>query len=147
MKRAPIVLLALFAAVSAFAEDLMVEQQKRTLADMRSLAISIEAYATDHNKYPNVTIEELEPLLSPVYIKFMPTIDAWLSPFFYIADGADRYRFVSAGADGQFEAGSRKLGPPVSPGQEVKVKDPNADIIFQDGGFIQSPEGVKPPSL
>lgn len=144
MKRTLIVLFVLFAAVSAFADDLMLAQQKRTLADMRSLAISVEAYATDNNKYPKVTFEELESLISPLYIKIVPTLDSWLTPFFYIADDADRYRFVSAGADGKFEAASRELGPTVTEGQAVK--DPNADIIFQDGIFIQYPEGAKPQS-
>lgn len=145
MKRTPLVLLALFVAISAFAEeDLMLAQQKRTMADMRSLAISVEAYATDHNKYPKVTFEELEQLISPVYIRYVPTLDAWLTQFFYIADDADHYRFVSAGADRTFEAASRELGQPASEG--TGVKDPNADIIFQDGMFIQYPEGAKPPS-
>ena len=145
MKRTPLVLLALFFAFSAFAEEeLIVSQQKRTMADMRSLAISVEAYATDHNKYPNVTLERLEQLISPVYIKYVPTLDAWLTQFFYIADDADHYRFVSAGADGTFEAASRQLGP--APSEGKGTKDPNADIIFQDGMFIQYPEGLKPPS-
>lgn len=145
MKRTPLVLLVLFVAVSAFAEEeLMLAQQKRTMADMRSLAISVEAYATDHNKYPNVSLERLEQLISPVYIKYVPTLDAWLTQFFYIADDADQYRFVSAGADGTFEAASRQLGPPVTEGKGVK--DPNADIIFQDGMFIQYPEALKPAS-
>ena len=144
MKRVPLVLLALFVAVSAFAEEeLMLAQQKRTIADIRSLATAVEAYATDHNKYPKVSLAELEQLISPVYIKYVPTLDAWLTEFFYIADGGDHYRFVSAGADGQFEPASRQLGP--TPAEEQAVKDPNADIIYQDGLFIQYPEGAKPP--
>ena len=143
MKRTPLVLLALFAAVSAFADDLMLAQQKRTIADMRTLATAVEAYATDHNNYPKVSFEELEQMISPVYIKYVPTLDAWLTSFFYIADGGDHYRFVSAGADGTFEAASRNLGP--TPSKEEAVKDLNADIIYQDGLFIQYPEGAKPP--
>ena len=143
MKRTPLVLIVLFAAVSAFADDLMLEQQKRTIADMRTLATAVEAYATDHNNYPKVTLAELEQLISPIYIKYVPTLDAWLSEFYYVADGGDHYRFVSAGADGKFEAASRNLGP--TPSEEEAVTDPNADIIYQDGLFIRYPEGAKPP--
>lgn len=142
MKRTLVVLFALLAAFSAFADDHMLSQQKRALADMRSLAISVEAYATDYNKYPKVTFEELEQLISPVYIRIVPTLDPWLTPYFYISDDGDHYRFVSAGADGKFEPASRELGPPVAEGKAVT--DPNADIIFQDGLFLQYPEAAKP---
>ena len=75
MKRAIDILLALFAAVSAFADDLMLARQKRTLADMRTLAISVEAYATDNNKYPKVTFAELEKLMHVVILLVAQTAD------------------------------------------------------------------------
>jgi hypothetical protein len=69
-------------------------------------------------------------------------VDAWSTPFFYIADDDTHYRFVSAGADGKIDATSRELGPTLTEGQAVN--DPNADIIYQDGIFIQYPAGAKP---
>ena len=48
----------------------------RTIADMRSIAAAVEAYASDHRRFPTAaTIIELEPLLQPKYIKGFPRVD------------------------------------------------------------------------
>lgn len=141
MKRA-IVVLSLFAAVSAFADDLELAKMKRTMADMRTLAISVESLATDTNAYPNVSFHGLEPLISPTYILHVPKLDGWGNWFVYIGDGENHYRFVSAGADGTFESASQQPGF-----ERVEPKaseNPADDIIFQDGAFIQYPAAAKP---
>lgn len=140
MKRTLIVLFALF-SLSAIADELTLADQKVTMADMRALASSIEAMATDTNAYPDVSFDELEKLLSPTYIKTVPRVDAWGTPFAYVANGS-RYRFVSAGADRKFEESSQRLGPQRVEG--VAQEDPNADIIFEDGSFIQYPAALAP---
>src|SRR4051812_8099624 len=44
-------------------------KQKRTIADLRTIATAIEAYSSDKNAYPSVSsVEELKPLLVPTYI-------------------------------------------------------------------------------
>lgn len=107
-----------------------------TMADMRMLATALEARATDENEYPTVSLEELEPLLSPVYIRTMPKTDAWGTPFLYIGTG-ERYRIVSAGADKRFEWNARQMETVEQP----RVMDNlDADIIFSDGQFIQLPK-------
>src|SRR5262249_3850240 len=53
-------------------------KQKRTMADMRSIATAIESYKVDHDVYPSVrTIEALQPLVQPAYIQPLPTVDGW----------------------------------------------------------------------
>src|SRR5438045_5927489 len=53
-------------------------KQKRSMADLRTIATATEAYATDTNRYPRVTsIEELRALIQPRYIKVMPIVDGW----------------------------------------------------------------------
>src|SRR4051794_39840416 len=59
-------------------------EQKRTMADMRSLGTSIEAYKSDNDAYPNASsIEALVPMLSPKYIQTVPKMDAWTHPLMY----------------------------------------------------------------
>jgi hypothetical protein len=117
---------------------------RTTMSDLRMLATATEARATDTNDYPQVlTIDELEPLLTPTYIRTVPKTDAWGTPFLYVSDGV-HYRFASAGADKRFDWNARHLDPNAQP-KEVESAD--ADIIFQDGQFIQYPKesGLKQP--
>lgn len=110
---------------------------KQTMADMRSVATAVEARATDENSYPNVHFEELEPLIHPTYIRKVPTVDSWGTPYFYVGDG-EHYRFVSAGADRRFDWSSRRIDLAVT---ETTLADSlDADIIFQDGRFLQVPQ-------
>jgi len=61
-------------------------KQKRTMADMRTIATAWEARATDMNRYNaaglvyptgNVTWDNLNTYLCPTYIKSLPTKDGW----------------------------------------------------------------------
>lgn len=129
-------------AVQAAQKDLEKEQAakypwRKTMMDLRSLATAVEARATDTNEYPNVAFEELEALIAPTYIREVPQVDAWGTPFLYVSDGQS-YRFVSAGADRRFEWGARQLDAAL--GEPVFSDDLDADIIFQDGNFVQSPK-------
>ncbi len=123
-------------------------RQKRTMADMRSLALGIEAYSTDHNRYPSAagfalpsgltlptaTLGVVLPSLSPTYMRAVPLRDGWNSWFTYGASG-DRADYVlrSNGADGLPEA-----NPPYGITSSF-----NADIILLDGAFVQFPEGYQ----
>lgn len=91
--------------------------KKRTMVDMRSISVAIEAYYTDHNKYPAVKdVDELAKEISPEYIRAMPHIDAWGHPYLYHAEG-EHFTLKSAGKDG-------KIGTP-------------DDLIVEDGEFTQ----------
>lgn len=123
------------------AEDKAAHPWKSTMADLRTVATATEAYATDDNKYPNVkSYEELGSILSPTYIRKMPEKDAWGTPFMYVvsADG-QHYKFVSAGADKHFDWNATTIEslPENYKGRASESLD--ADIVFQDGQFIQYP--------
>ena len=114
---------------------------KKTMSDLSVAATATEAYGVDHHKYPNVkSYGELQSVLSPTYIRQMPERDARGMPFVYIVSpDSHHYRFVSAGADGHFETSSARIET-IPPGFRTKFTDnPGADIIFQDGIFVQAP--------
>src|SRR6266480_7243605 len=61
-------------------------KQKRTMADMRTIATAWEARATDVNRYnaagvtfptTGATIADLNSFLAPTYVKTFPTKDGW----------------------------------------------------------------------
>jgi competence protein ComGC len=119
-------------------------KQKRTVADLRSIASSLEAFAVDKNYYPNVTsIDELVPLLEPTYINPLPRLDGWGTPFVYMGDGCygtrcNAYYLASGGRNGSLENDSLKeLGHRL-----VTTKTFDDDIVFGNGSFLRAPEGV-----
>src|SRR5687768_15087980 len=82
-------------------------KQKRTMADIRSVAVALEAYGTAHQNedYPSgATVEELRPHLQPTYAKSLRTIDGWETPMRYTPLAERGYVIVSAGADKTFQS-------------------------------------------
>lgn len=120
-------------------------KQKRTMADMRSIGTAVEAYAVDADMYPAggspvvVIISDLEP----VYIKKLPTKDAWRNELEYVSGSVSptgtsnpapqEYTIESFGKDGINE--SR-----VFRGATTNF---NNDIVFSQGSFISFPEGIQ----
>ena len=117
-------------------EDRVRRPWRRTIDDITAIATAVESYIVDTDQYPNVAFEELPQKLAPTYILSVPQTDIWGTPYFYI-DNGHSYRIVSAGADRRFEWTSRQLDGVVEPRPN---REPGADIIFQDGLFVQSPE-------
>ncbi len=118
-------------------------RQKRTMADMRTVATASEAYATDKNDYPRAgSAAELTRALTPTYIRAVPALDGWGTTMKYEcwpAEGPCRnYAFGSAGADKVWEHESLQdyVGG-------VRTTDFDADIIFANGAFAQYPEGIQ----
>ena len=126
-------------------------KQKRTMADMRTIATAWEARATDVNKYNAAggmsavatctnQITNLSGVLAPTYIKLLPPKDGWNNPFAFYADqamgtgtAAQEYLVWSYGKDGAAEA---------TPAGGATTNF-NCDILFTNGVFIQYPEGVQ----
>src|ERR1700746_3663440 len=61
-------------------------KQKRTMADMRTIATAWEARATDTNKYnasgysfpgSTINLSDLQNYLSPTYVRTFPSKDGW----------------------------------------------------------------------
>src|SRR5512145_1926019 len=97
-------------------------KQKRTMADMRTVATAWEARATDVNRYnaagaitttatTAVTVTELTGGLAPTYVKLLPPKDGWSNEWLFYADqqwgqatAAQEYMVQSKGKDGIAEA-------------------------------------------
>jgi hypothetical protein len=125
--------------------DPISEPWKRTMTDLRAVATATEAYATDANKYPIVnSYSDLAGVLSPTYIKSLPEKDAWGTPFLFAVSGdGEHYRFVSAGADKRFEWNAQHIEMLPENFEGRAVDNFDADIIFQDGRFVQFPAVAK----
>jgi len=133
-------------------------KQKRTMADMRSIATAWEARATDMNKYnaagaisavatctQSFSAGELSSALSPTYIKLLPIKDGWGNPLKFMADQsfgnvapAQAYLIWSAAKDGDSAGG----GFEAAPGGGATTAF-NNDIIYGNGSFLQYAEGVQ----
>ena len=121
-------------------------KQKRTMADMRSIANAWEARATDTNTYSvtgisigGVTVEARDysavaAQLAPTYIKSVPQFDGWSNTFRYLSDApGGNYVVQSAGRDGLFS-------DTVTPGSTTKF---DCDIVYSNGVFVQYPDGLQ----
>jgi len=116
-------------------------KQKRTMADMRSVATAWEARATDTNTYTAAGLTFIDPTaaisatvsdqLQPTYIKKCPLTDAWGTGF-QVGANSTQYSIESLGKDGAEDSGTS--------GPTTKF---DCDIIFADGTFIEYPEGVQ----
>ena len=111
-------------------------KQKRTMADMRSIGTSVEAYAVDTNHYPTAAnIGAVETVLEPVYIGTLPLVDGWQNAMVYQpgATAGAGYTVRSVGKDGATE-GSPAGG---------STGDFDCDLLFVNGQFVQWPEGMQ----
>jgi type II secretion system protein G len=124
-------------------------RQKRTMADMRTIATAWEARATDMNAYSaaGAAIEWpdasqdcsiLETRLTPTYIKRITNYDGWSSKFSvgWTTEG-DSYSVQSNGADKTKNVTATSAAAPIT------TANFDCDIIFSDGNFIVYPEGVQ----
>ncbi|MEO8378801.1 MAG: type II secretion system protein [Acidobacteriota bacterium] len=130
-------------AIPNFLTAMQRSRQKRTMADLRTVATALEAYATDKNEYPHASsVAELSSVLSPVYIKRVPSVDGWGTPMKYEcwpADGTcNAYALGSAGADKNWEHSTLQ---DYATGTTTHNFD--ADLIFANGNFTQYPEGIQ----
>ena len=117
-------------------------KQKRTMADMRTIATAWEAYAVDTNTYTvagytdltnTVDYVDLSAQLAPHYIKNLPQEDGWNNAYVFADDGlanAQEYEITSLGKDGA--AQTVVEGP---------TTDFKCDIVYSNGSFIMFPEG------
>lgn len=131
--------------------------QRMTLADLRVIAISVEAWAVDHGAYPDVrTLDELEALVAPTYIRHLPRVDGWGWPIeYYPIDlpaapgsvssatpkppGPQGYVIRSPGRDGTFELAD----PTAYPNRPVEGFE--RDLVFASGSGSQWPVGTMGP--
>lgn len=121
-------------------------KQRRTMADIRTIATAWESRAADVHGYnaaaayawPSqpVTSAELQEMLAPTYVRTFPVKDGWGNPFDFGSDqpvgGGERaevYAVRSPGKDGMIE-GSYPL---------TVTRYFDCDIIYSNGAFVVAP--------
>lgn len=121
-------------------------RQKRTMSDMRALAVAIEAYNVDNSSYPPAGCANPSwgtagtpvadtgfTALTPTYIAEPPRRDGWRNNFLYFVDNVRfEYNIRSLGRNGAADS--------VNCGTTTNFDD---DIIYASGAFVQWPEGVQ----
>jgi general secretion pathway protein G len=118
-------------------------KQKRTMADMRTIATAWEARATDTNKYSaagacsipstTATTAAMGTMLSPTYIKVLPPNDGWNTGWEYRVS-AQSYGVISYGKDSAKEGATYACGP---------TTNFDCDIVYSEGSFLRYPDGVQ----
>jgi type II secretion system protein G len=118
-------------------------KQKRTMADMRTIATAWEARATDINKYSaagacslptsSSTPSDMGGILSPTYIKVLPPHDGWNNDWEYRV-GSQSYAIISYGKDGTKNSSYGTCGP---------TTNFDCDIVYSEGTFLIYPDGVQ----
>ena len=136
-------------------------KQKRSMADMRTIATAWEARATDVNKYNaagaitaitacsnSLDVGSVSGALAPTYIKLLPNKDGWGNKLRFYADQpwndpkpAQNYIVWSAAKNGDSAGTGGWDATAASPGGATT--NFNDDIIFSNGVFLQYPEGVQ----
>ena len=116
-------------------------KQKRTMADIRSIATAWEAYAVDNNTYAvaaytalatKPAYTALSAQLSPDYIKNLPQKDGWDTAYeFQHATDGQEYLIISYGKNKAADTGTA-AGP---------TGDFTCDIVYGNGSFVCFPEG------
>jgi hypothetical protein len=100
------------------------ERYKTTLKNLHFTGNGIEEYSLDKKKAPEgKTMQDLEKLLSPFYVKKEALKDGWGNDLYYkhgTGDKAEEYWIGSAGMNGKFAGFD-------SPDED--------DIIFHNGAF------------
>ncbi len=118
-------------------------KQKRTMADLRTDAAAIEDYGTDHGGYPPpigelVPLERLRDALEPGSLANVQLRDGWGHAVLYWTDGT-RFVLVSPGKDGTLD---RPIEPGSAPIGEGETTSFDADLVLENGEFVQWPEGM-----
>ncbi len=111
-------------------------RQKRTMADIRSIATAVESYQVDFNFYPKVAagdIAQLNTYLQPTYIKRLPSNDGWNQAFQWLGD-------ATVGTGYTLWSKAKGGGGAITDGPGITT-DFGKAIIFSDGQFVTWPEG------
>jgi general secretion pathway protein G len=120
-------------------------RQKRTMADIRSIATAIESYQVDFNFFPKGltaggTIRTEGPAyLTPTYIKRIPGEDGWNQPICAQSNAAGTtYSVWSLGKGNANACAAYSLK-----GSGGATTDFADDMIFSEGRYTQWPEGMQ----
>jgi prepilin-type N-terminal cleavage/methylation domain-containing protein len=137
-------------AIANYLNAVQRTRQKRTMADMRSVAVAWEARAVDTRAYnasgftmptASISYSQLTTMLSPTYMRNIPSIDGWGYALQFATDRpvgsgtpAAEYAIRSPGRDGQYSGTTYAGGPTTSF---------DCDIVYSNGSFVAWPEGTQ----
>jgi len=116
-------------------------KQKATMGDMKSIGTAVESYMTDLYMAPQGdNVGELEEELAPFYIKVLPALDGWGTPFAYDAGDpttADRdaYSIVSYGRNTESDSITGE-----TPYIVTTMAGFENDICYSNGNFTYAPK-------
>ncbi len=122
-----------------FLDALQKAKQKRTIADVRTIATTLESVREDDGSYPMAS-GELGSRLSTHGVK-TPLEDGWKHPLRYTClqpgpNSCESYELASAGRDGVFEH-----QPGEYPQESFDTTAYDSDIVMSDGMFSRWPNG------
>jgi type II secretory pathway pseudopilin PulG len=134
-----------------FLDALQLAKQKRTVGDLRDIAVVLEERAAAQPAgappYPEVaSIGELAAELEPHAGGPLATVDGWQRPFRYqcasagAMGGCTAYRLGSGGRDGEFDHDdlfAYETGP-------FDPREYDGDIVVDTGTFVRWPERPRP---
>jgi len=120
------------------------DRRKRAMADLRAIGTAVETYAIDNDHYPGqpqglLDLSNVESDLEPLYIRTVPMKDPWGNDYLYWSNEVG-YVLVSMGADSHLDRSYRVEAGSLSAMKFVgEFDDPQTDIVFADGQFVQWP--------
>ena len=119
-------------AIPNLLQALDTARQKRSFADLRTIAVALAVYNNDHSHYP--VLGDTNHLALVPFLGKLPTTDGWKTPFGYNCGGTGtRYTAVSFGTN-------READLPYVLGPITRFQD---DIVFIDSQLVQWPEGTQ----
>ncbi|HEX6088508.1 MAG TPA: prepilin-type N-terminal cleavage/methylation domain-containing protein [Thermoanaerobaculia bacterium] len=128
-------------AIMNYLNSLERARQKRTMADIRSIAQAWESLNSEKGSYSAagltfptaVTFDQLTTTLTPTYMRSVPKWDGWGRPLQF---GSEKklYAIRSSGRDGKYEGDDYDDGA---------GENPDCDIVYSNGNFVRFPEIVQ----
>jgi prepilin-type N-terminal cleavage/methylation domain-containing protein len=132
-------------AIANYVNGLERARQKRSMADMRTIASAWEARATELKGYSAagytfpampVTFTDLHDALTPTYANPLPQKDGWGQPFEFATDEtwgtqkAQSYGVRSSGRDKHFDSATYTPG---------NFDNFDCDLVYANGSFVTYP--------
>jgi len=152
-----LVVCAIIAIIAAIAiPNLLVAiqraKQRRTMVDMRNIATAWESRNSETGRYnaagqangvqgadQMISLDNLQTMLEPTYVRILPKLDGWGTPYQTYADKAygnaaqaKVYAIISGGKDQVINA-----DPTTGPFTNF-----DCDIVYSNGVFLSYPDGL-----
>ena len=128
-------------AIMNYLSSLDRARQKRTMADIRSIAQAWESYHSEKGSFSTagltfptaVTHDDITAALAPTYMRSIPKNDGWGRPLQFGAEGK-LYAIRSSARDGKYEGDDYDDGA---------GENPDCDIVYSNGNFVRFPEIIQ----